>query len=38
MAGALRLAWHGFDGGAEVRQIVADLLASLRERARVLEA
>jgi Family of unknown function (DUF5947) len=37
LAGALRLAWHGFDGGAEVRQIVADLLARLREQARALE-
>jgi len=36
LAGALRLAWHGFDGGAEVRQIVAELLAGLRESARTL--
>ncbi|HEX9040124.1 MAG TPA: DUF5947 family protein [Trebonia sp.] len=36
LAGALRLAWHGFDGGAEVRQIIAELLAGLRERARAL--
>jgi Family of unknown function (DUF5947) len=36
LAGALRVAWHGFDGGAEVRQIVAELLASLRKRARTL--
>jgi uncharacterized protein DUF5947 len=34
LAGALRLEWHGFDGGSEVRQILADLLASLRKRAR----
>ena len=36
LAGALRLAWRGFDGGAEVRQVVADLLAGLREKARAL--
>jgi Family of unknown function (DUF5947) len=34
LAGALRLAWHGFDGGAEVRQIVAEFLDGLRVRAR----
>ena len=38
LAGALRLEWHGFDGGAEVRLILADLLASLRRRARTLES
>jgi hypothetical protein len=38
LAGALRLNWHGFDGGAEVRQILADLLAGLRRRARALES
>ena len=37
LAGALRLEWHGFDGGAEVRRILTDLLASLRQRARPLE-
>jgi hypothetical protein len=37
LAGALRLEWHGFDGGAEVRRILADLLAGLRRRARPLE-
>ena len=37
LAGALRLEWHGFDGGAEVRRILADLLAGLRQRARTLE-
>ena len=37
LAGALRLDWHGFDGGAEVRRILADLLAGLRQRARPLE-
>ena len=37
LAGALRLEWHGFDGGAEVREILADLLASLRRRARTFE-
>lgn len=34
LAGALRLEWHGFDGGEEVRQRLADLLSGLRERAR----
>ena len=38
LAGALRLEWHGFDGGAEVKRILADLLASLRERARRFES
>jgi hypothetical protein len=38
LAGALRLEWHGFDGGPEVRRILADLLASLRQRARALDA
>ena len=38
LAGALRLEWHGFDGGSEVKRILADLLASLRQRARLLEA
>ena len=37
LAGALRMEWHGFDGGAEVREILADLLASLRQRARTFE-
>jgi hypothetical protein len=37
LAGALRLEWHGFDGGAEVKRILADLLASLRQRTRPLE-
>ena len=38
LAGSLRLEWHGFDGGAEVKRILADLLASLRKRARRLES
>jgi hypothetical protein len=38
LAGALRLEWKGFDGGAEVRQRLTDLLAGLRERARPLES
>jgi len=38
LAGALRLEWHGFDGGAEVKRILTDLLASLRQRARTLES
>jgi hypothetical protein len=37
LAGALRLNWHGFDGGAEVRRILAALLDDLRRRARTLE-
>jgi hypothetical protein len=37
LAGALRLNWHGFDGGAEVRTIMAEFLADLRRRARPLE-
>lgn len=38
LAGALRLEWRGFDGGAEVKRILADLIASLRDRARTLES
>ncbi len=34
LAGALRLNWHGFDGGTEVRRTLGDLLADLRRRAR----
>ncbi len=34
LAGALRLNWHGFDGGAEVSRILADYLTDLRQRAR----
>jgi len=34
LAGAMRLNWHGFDGGTEVRRILSDLLADLRGRAR----
>jgi len=37
LAGALRLNWHGFDGGAEVRQILTAFLDDLRRRAGVLE-
>jgi hypothetical protein len=37
LAGALRLNWHGFDGGAEVRAIMAAFLTGLRRRARTLE-
>ncbi len=36
LAGALRLEWHGFDGGAEVKRILADVLAGLRQRSRPL--
>ena len=37
LAGALRLDWHGFDGGAEVRRILTDLLGRLRQRAKPLD-
>ena len=37
LAGALRLDWHGFDGGPEVRRILKDVLTDLRRRARPLE-
>jgi Family of unknown function (DUF5947) len=37
LAGALRLHWRGFDGGAEAQRILADFLADIRERARPLE-
>lgn len=36
LAGALRMEWHGFDGGPEVRKILTDFLADLRRRARPL--
>lgn len=36
LAGALRMEWHGFDGGPEVRKILTDLLTDLRRRARPL--
>ena len=38
LAGKLRLNWRGFDGGAEVRHILATFLANLRRRARQLES
>jgi hypothetical protein len=38
LAGALRLNWHGFDGGDEVRAIMAEFLGDIRRRARPLEA
>jgi hypothetical protein len=34
LAGRMRLYWHGFDGGAEARQSIADFLATVRRRAR----
>jgi hypothetical protein len=34
LAGRMRLYWHGFDGGAEARQSIADFLAMVRARAR----
>jgi hypothetical protein len=36
LAGSLRLQWQGFDGGSEVKRTLAELLASLRGRARPL--
>jgi hypothetical protein len=36
LAGALRMNWHGFDGGAEVRRFMADFLADIRDRSRPL--
>jgi len=38
LAGALRLNWHGFDGGAEVAAILAGFLDDLRGRSRTLTA
>jgi hypothetical protein len=38
LAGALRLNWHGFDGGAEVRRVMADFLTDIRHRSRPLAA
>lgn len=34
LAGRMRLYWHGFDGGTEARQSIADFLAMVRARAR----
>ena len=34
LAGALRVNWRGFDGGAEVRQLLSAFLADLRRRSR----
>jgi Family of unknown function (DUF5947) len=34
LAGRMRLNWHGFDGGTEARQSIAEFLAGLRQRAR----
>ncbi len=34
LAGRMRLAWRGFDGGSEARQHIADFLARVRQRAR----
>jgi Family of unknown function (DUF5947) len=34
LAGTLRMNWHGFDGGTEVRQLLSDFLADLRRRSR----
>jgi uncharacterized protein DUF5947 len=34
LAGRMRLYWHGFDGGTEARQSIADFLATVRAQAR----
>ncbi|MEP7053754.1 MAG: DUF5947 family protein [Actinomycetota bacterium] len=34
LVGTLRLQWHGFDGGAEVRQTLEEFFADLRRRSR----
>lgn len=34
LAGALRLNWRGFDGGTEVRRVLADFLDGIRDRSR----
>jgi uncharacterized protein DUF5947 len=34
LAGRMRLLWHGFDGGAEARQSIADFLERVRARSR----
>jgi len=36
LAGRMRLSWRGFDGGTEARQAIAEFLATVRSRARVL--
>jgi hypothetical protein len=38
LAGRMRLYWHGFDGGAEARQSIADFLATVRGQARAFAA
>jgi hypothetical protein len=38
LAGRMRMYWHGFDGGTEARQSIADFLTMVRSRARQLEA
>jgi hypothetical protein len=37
LAGELRRQWHGIDGGAGVRPVIARLVADLRQRARPLD-
>jgi hypothetical protein len=37
LAGRMRLYWHGFDGGTEARQSIADFLELVRSRARAFE-
>ncbi len=38
LAGRMRLYWHGFDGGAEARQSIADFLEMVRGHARAFTA
>lgn len=38
LAGAIRLSWRGFDGGAEAREHIAAFLARVRDRARPWQA
>ena len=37
LAGRMRLAWRGFDGGSEAREHIAAFLAGVRQRARPIE-
>jgi hypothetical protein len=36
LAGRMRMLWHGFDGGAEVRESIAGFLEQVRSRAKAL--
>jgi len=37
LVGAVRRAWHGLDGGSEVREAINAFFAALADRARELE-